>query len=138
LAIAELARDSAGSLRVIRHKSTTTNVASGKTLLGAALVVLAPPAGAGFLASVPSVGGAGAVAGHLHRTIPLNERVLATRLLEGHEFGVVLLAVNRHPADVEPLLSRADETFAMVSDWDGLDRAIEQEIADSQLNPSGT
>jgi hypothetical protein len=138
LAVAELARDAAGSLRVTRHKSTTTNVAWGKALLGAALVVVVPPAGAGFLASMPSVGGAGAVAGHLHRTIPLKERDLATGLLEGHESGVVLLAVNRRPADVEPLLRRANETLAMVSVWNGLDRAIEQEIADSQLNPSGT
>lgn len=138
IAVAELARDAAGSLRVIRHQSTTTNVAWGRALLGAALVLVVPPAGAGFLVSVPSVGGAGAVAGHIHRTIPREERDRATELLERHESGVILLAVNRRPRDVEPLLGRADETFTMVSVWDGLDRAIEQEIAESQANPSGT
>ncbi|HWL48739.1 MAG TPA: hypothetical protein VNT92_02600 [Acidimicrobiia bacterium] len=138
MAVAELSRDAAGSLRVIRHKSTTTNVAWGRALLGAALVYVVPVAGAGFLASVPSVGGAGAVVGHLHRTIPREERDLATGLLERHESGLVLLAVNRRPRDVEPLLGQADETFAMMSSWNGLDRAIEQEIAESQSNPSGT
>jgi len=138
LAIAELARDAAGSLRVIRHKSTTTNVAWGMALLGAALVLVVAPAGARFLVSVPTVVGAGAVAGHLHRSIPRQKRDRATALLEGHDAGVVLLAVNRCPADVEPLLSRADETLAMASVWDGIDRAIEQEIAEAQVNPSGT
>lgn len=138
LAIAELARDAAGSLRVIRHTSTTTNVAWGMALLGAALVLVAAPAGARFLASVPTVLGAGAVAGHLHRAIPRAKRDLATALLEGHDAGVVLLAVNRCPADVEPLFGRADETLAMASVWDGLDWAIEQEIAEAQVNPSGT
>ena len=138
MAIAELSRDAAGSLRVIRHETTTTNVAWGRALLGAALVLVAPPAGAGFLISVRSVGGAGAVAAQLHRTIPCEERDRATRLLERSECGLVLLAVNRRSADIEPLLDRADETFAMESFWNGLDRAIEQEIAESQANPSGT
>ncbi len=138
LAIAELARDAAGSLRVIRHKSTTTNVAWGMALLGAALVVVVAPAGARFLVSVPTVVGAGAVASHLHRTIPRKKRVQAAGLLEGHDAGLVLLAVNRRPDDVEPLLSRADEKLAAAAVWDGLDRAIEQEIAEAQVNPSGT
>ena len=138
LAIAELARDAAGSLRVIRHKSTTTNVAWGMALLGAALVIVVAPAGARFLVSVPTVVGAGAVAGHLHRTIPRKKCDRATGLLDGHNAGVVLLAVNRRPRDVEPLLARADQTFAIESVWDGLDRAIEQEIAEAQVNPSGT
>jgi hypothetical protein len=138
LAIAELARDAAGTLRVIRHKSTTTNVAWGMALLGAALVVVVAPAGARFLVSVPTVVGAGAVAGHLHRTIPRQKRDRATGLLERQEAGVVLLAVNRRPGDVEPLLALADEMFAIESVWDGLDRAIEQEVAEAQVNPSGT
>ena len=138
MAVAELARDAAGSLRVIRHETTATEVAWGRTMLGAALVLVVPPAGAGFLASVPSVGGAGALAGHLHRTISCEERDHATRLLETHGSGVVLLAVNRRPADIEPLLVRAEETYAMESVWNGLDQAIEQEIAESMANPSGT
>jgi len=138
LAVAELARDTAGSSQVIRHNCTATNIAWSRALLAAALVLVVPPAGAGFLASVRSVGGAGAVAGHLHRTISREERDRAAGLLERRGSGVVLLAVNRHPRDVEPLLRRAEETFAMESAWNGLDRAIEQEIAEAQVNPSGT
>jgi len=138
MAIAEVARDAAGSLRVIRHETTMTNVAWGRALLGAALVLVAPAAGARFVSSVPAVGGAGAVAGHLDRTIPRKDRDRAARLLEQHKTGLVVLAVNRRPADVEPLLVSADETFAMESVWNGLDRAIEQEIAEAQANPSGT
>jgi hypothetical protein len=138
IVVAELARDAAGTLQVIRHQCATTNAGWSRALLGAALVFIVPAAGARFLASVRSVGGAGAVAGHLQRTIPPEARAQATSLLEGHDSGVVLVAVNWRPTEVEPLLGPADQTFVMLSAWNGLDRAIEQEIAESQVNPSGT
>jgi hypothetical protein len=138
LSVAELERDTAGSLRVARYQRSSTNVAWGSALLAAALVLVVPTAGARFLASMRSVGGTGAVADHLHRTIPRKERDRATGLLEGHESGVVVLAVNLPAEDIELHFAQATETLVMVSWWDGLDRAIEQEIADAQVNPSGT
>lgn len=135
--VAELGPNMAGILRVVRHDSGPMNPAWGSTLLAASLVVFVAPVGAGFVAAVPAVGGAGAVTSHLERTIPRRARDLAARLLEGRQ-GVVVVAADRSPGDVEALLGRADGSLAMATTWNGLDRAIEQEIAYAQVNPSGT
>jgi hypothetical protein len=128
-ALAVLTKDEAGTLQVERHDSTAKHLAWGGALLGAALVVVAPPAGASLLATSGGLGGAGAIAGHLHHNIPKRYVEEAGDLLESGESGLIVVAVNSKGSDIEPLLAHADKVTVADTTWGGLDDTIERELA---------
>jgi uncharacterized membrane protein len=137
-AVAVLTKDVAGKLEVERHDSTAKHLAWGGALLGAALVVVAPPAGASVLATAGAVGGAGALVGHFHHNIPKKDVDAIADLLESGQSGLIIVAVNRLGTDIEPLLSNANKTVVTNTTWGDLDAELEKEIAKAQNNPRGS
>src|SRR5437868_8535296 len=105
-AAAVLTKDEDGNLRVERHDTTAKHMA----WVGAALVVIAPPAGAAALAGGA---GAGALVGHFWRNIPKSKIDEAAELLESGESGLIVVAVNRKGNDIAPLLARAEKMVAI-------------------------
>ena len=53
-------------------------------------------------------------------------------LLESGESGLIVVAVNKWGADIEPLLLNAEKSIVVNTTWGDLDEAIEKEIADAQ------
>ncbi len=137
-AVAVLTKDASGKLQVERHDSTAKHLAWGGAILGAALVVVAPPAGASVLASAGVIGGAGAMVGHFHRNIPKQDVEAVAELLESGQSGLVVVAVNRLGTDIEPLLANADKTVITNTTWGDLDVEIEKEIANAQDSPNNS
>jgi uncharacterized membrane protein len=129
-AVAVLTKDSSGNLAVDRHDSTAKHLAWGGALLGAALVVVAPPVGAAAL--VGSGAGAGALVGHFHHNIPKEFVNEAGDLLESGESGLIVVAVNRKGSDIEPLMSHAEKTTVVDTVWGDLDETIEKELAEAE------
>ena len=136
MAVAVLTKDASGSLQVERHDSTAKHLAWGGAILGAALVVVAPPVGAAVLAS-GTAAGAGAIVGHFHHNIPKKDVEAAAEVLESGQSGLIVIAVNRRGEDIEPLLKNADKTAVTNTTWGSLDAEIAQEIANAQ-KPSGS
>jgi uncharacterized membrane protein len=132
MALAVLTKDASGKLQVERHDSTAKHLAWGGVILGAALVVVAPPVGAGVLASSGAVGGSGAIVGHFHHNIPKKDVEEAADLLESGQSGLIVVAVNRRGGDIEPLLRNADKKAVTETTWGDLDAEIDKEIADAQ------
>jgi hypothetical protein len=131
MAVAVLTKDAAGNVQVERHDSTTKHLAWGGAILGAALVVVAPPVGAAVLAS-GAAAGAGAWVGHFHHNIPKKDVEAAANLLEAGHSGLIVVAVNRRGEDIEPLLRNADKTVVTNTTWGNLDAEIDKEIANAQ------
>jgi hypothetical protein len=136
-AIAVLTKDASGNLQIERHDSTAKHLTWGGALLGAALVVVAPPVGASVLASAGAVGGAGALVGHFHHNIPKADVEAAGELLESGQSGLIVVAVNKAGTDIEPLLSHAEKTSVTQTSWGELDAEIAKEISDAQKAASG-
>jgi hypothetical protein len=136
--IAVLTTDASGTLRIERHDSTAKHLAWGGALLGSALTLVAPTAGAGFLASSRSVGGAGAVVDRFRHKISNKDIEAAAGILASGVAGLVVVAVNQRGEDIEPLFQKAIAAFTTTTTWGDLDAKIEQELADAQANPSGT
>jgi hypothetical protein len=137
MAVAVLTKDDLGKLEVERHDSTAKHFAWGGALLGAALVVVAPPAGAAVLAGGAGAG-AGALIGHFWHNIPKEDVQAAGELLEAGESGLLVVAVNRAGTDIEPLLSGAESTKVTQTTWGDLDAELEKELADAQKAASGS
>ncbi len=53
-------------------------------------------------------------------------------LLEFGESGLIVVAVNKWGADLEPLLANAEKSVVVNTTWGDLEDAIEKEIADAQ------
>ena len=121
-AVAVLTKDEDGDLQVERHDTTAKHMA----WLGAALVVVAPPAGAAALAGGA---GAGALVGHFWRNIPKDKVREAGDLLESGESGLIVVAVNRNGSDIEPLLSRAEKKVMINTVVGDLDAQMDKELA---------
>jgi uncharacterized membrane protein len=109
LSVAVLTKDDAGDLKVDRHNSSTEPMALSGAMLGAALVLLAPPAGVAVVAAGGGVGaGAGALVGYFWRALPKSKVKELSDLLDSGESGVVLVATNPQGIDVEQMLANAE------------------------------
>jgi hypothetical protein len=138
MALAVLTKDASGTLQVERHDSTAKHLAWGGAILGAALVVVAPPVGASVLASAGATAGAGAFVGHFHHNIPKKDVEAAGELLESGQSRLIVVAVNRRGEDIEPLLKNADKTQVTNTTWGDLDAEIEKELANAQTGGDQT
>ena len=131
-AIAVLTKDADGNLQVERHDTTAKHLAWGGAILGAAMVVVNPAIGAGMVAAAGAGAGAGALVGHFHHNIPKKDVEAIADLLDSGESGLIVVAVNKLGADLEPLLLNAEKCVVVNTTWGDLDEAIEKEIADAQ------
>lgn len=131
-AIAVLSKDANGTLQVERHDSTAKHLAWGGALLGGALCLVAPPAGAAVLATAGGVAGAGGIVGHFHHNIPKREVEEAGHLLEDGESGLFVVAVNRRGEEMTPLMEHAEKTWSTNTQWGNLDSVINKELAEAE------
>jgi hypothetical protein len=113
IAVAVLTKGADGQLEVERHDSTAKHLAWGGALLGAALVVVAPPVGIGMLAAGGTAAGAGGIVGHFHKNIPKATVAQMGDLLEAGQSGLVVAAVNKNGRDIEPLLANAEKKIVV-------------------------
>lgn len=135
LAVAVLTKDEHGDLQLERHDTSAKHLAWGGALLGAALVVVAPPAGVSTLATIGGAAGAGGLVGHLWRNIPKDLAQEAGELLESGESGLLVVGVN--PAiDVASMFGRADRTKVITTVAGDLDAVIDRALRDAQANDS--
>ncbi len=125
-AVAVLTKDDAGKLQVERHDTTAKHLA----WVGAALAVVAP--GVGVVAGA----GAGALVGHFHHNIPKKDVEAIGELLESGQSGLIVVAVNKVGADIQPLLSGAEKSVVVQTTWGDLDAELENEIAKAQTDSS--
>lgn len=110
IAAAVLTKNAAGELEVERHDSTAKHLAWGGAILGAALVVVAPPAGVAALAAGGGVlAGAGGIVGHFWRNIPKEDIRKAGELLDNGQSGLIVVAVNKKGTDIAPLLGKPED-----------------------------
>jgi len=136
IAAAVVTKNEQGELQVERHDSSGKHVAWGGALVGAALVVIAPPAGIGALATVGAFAGAGGIVGHLWRNIPKGQVTEASELLDSGESGLLVVAVNPL-SDLESLLSRADKSVTFATVAGDLDAAFKKAVLDAQQAKAG-
>jgi uncharacterized membrane protein len=109
IAAAVLTKNAAGELEVERHDSTAKHLAWGGAILGAALVVVAPPAGIAALATGGgALAGAGGIVGHFWHTIPKDDIQKASGLLDSGQSGLIVVAVNKKAREVAPMLGKTD------------------------------
>jgi uncharacterized membrane protein len=120
--VAVLTKDENGDLQVERHDSTAKHTA----WLGAALVVVAPPAG---IAALAGGAGAGALVGHFWHNIPKDKIREAADLLDSGESGLIVVAVNKNGNDIEPLLARAEKVVVINTVAGDLDAQMDKELA---------
>jgi len=106
--VAVLAKDADGELQVERHDSTAKHFAWGGALLGAALVIVAPPVGiAAIAAGAGAVAGAGGIVGHFWNNIPKEKLGEVSELIHSGEAALLIVAVNHKGTDIAPLLENA-------------------------------
>jgi hypothetical protein len=132
-ALAVLAKDAGGSLRVERANSTAKHLVWGGALLGGALFVLAPATGVGMLATV-GLSGAGAIIGHIRRNTDPADLAGAADLLTNGDRGLVAVVVNRRADVVTPLLAHAAARSSVDMVWGDL----EEELCQYFANPLDT
>lgn len=133
LAVAVVTKGADGKLTVDRHDSSAKHLAWGGAIVGAALTVIAPPAGiavlSGGAASIAVLSGAGGIIGHLHRNIPKDKVAEMEALLESGQAGLVIVAVNPKGSDIGALLANAQKkvvTDAVPQGKDAEDDALEK------------
>lgn len=136
LAIAVVEKEADGKLKIDRHNSSAKHAAWGTGVLGGALTVISAPLGLVFLgplAATAAVWAAvGGFAGHFWNNIPKDEVRRMSDILEGGEFGLVVVAVNPKGTDIAALLANAEEKVVtdQVIDTDGaLDQAFDEAVA---------
>lgn len=130
MACAVLTKDENGRLQTERHDSTTKHFVWGGAILGAALVVVAPPVGAAILAG--GAAGAGALVGHFWHNIPKADVEAAGALLEAGESGLIIVAVNKTGTDITPMLGGAEKVQVSETTWGTLDAEIDKELDAAQ------
>ena len=91
-----------------------------------------PAVGAGIDAAAGGVPARARLVGHLHHNIPKKDVEAIADLLESGESGLIVVAVNKLGADIEPLLANAEKSVVVNTTWGDLDEAIEKEIADAE------
>jgi hypothetical protein len=131
-AAAVLTRDSEGSLHVERHNSTAKHLEWGGALLGAALVVLAPPTGIETLARV-GWSGAGAMVGHYRHHAPPEDLAAIAGVLGAGDCALVVVVVNRSGQAMSPLLTRADLRASVEMPWGDLEDELSVDFAHPTL-----
>lgn len=130
MAVAVLTKDAEGNVQVDRHDTTAKHLA----WLGAALVVVAPPAG---VIAIGTGAGAGALVGHFWRNIPKEKIAEASDLLDSGDSGLIVVAVNRKGSDIKPLLSHAQKSTVIETVAGDLDERIDTEIAEAKAAKAG-
>jgi hypothetical protein len=125
MTVAVLTKDEAGELQVDRHNSTARKMAWGGAILGAALVLVAPPTGLAAIAAGGGVGaGAGGIVGHFWRNIPKEKVREVGDLLNSGESGLLIVAVNQKGTDIKPLLTNAERSVVVDTKAGDLDKAF--------------
>lgn len=133
LSVAVLSKGSTGELEVDRHNSTTRTGAWGGAVLGAALVLIAPPAGVAAMATGGmAMAGVGALVGRLWKAIDREEIDRVGDVLRGGESGLLTVAVNRRGADISPLLANAEASAVIETCAGDLDTAFDGALAKTQ------
>jgi hypothetical protein len=117
--VAVLTHDPDGTTHVVRSKSTAKHVLWGGALLGGALFVVAPSAGAELLAAT-GFSGAGVIVEHIHLNTDPSRLAEMTAVLEEGSFGLAVVVLNCHSQAVTPLLPHADRTIALDMSWGDL------------------
>ena len=79
-----------------------------------------------MVAAAGAGAGAGALVGHFHHNIPKKDVEAIADLLESGESGLIIVAVNKWGADIEPLLLNAEKCIVVDIDLGDLDDAIEK------------
>lgn len=129
LSVAVLTKDDVGDLRIERHNSSTSRMGWSGAVLGAALVVVAPPAGAAALGAGGGVGaGAGALVGFFWRNLPKSKAKEVSELLESGEAGLLLVATNPQDVDVEALLTGAERCVVIATKAGDFERTFAEAV----------
>jgi uncharacterized membrane protein len=130
ISVAVLSKDATGELEVERHNSTTKPMAWSGAVLGAALVVIAPPTGvAALVAGGGAMAGAGALVGHFWKAVDRERIDEVGELLRAGEAGLLVIAVNRKGTDITPLLVNAEGSVIIETVAGDLDAAFELALA---------
>jgi len=127
-AVALLSTDPSGTLRVERSSSTAEHLLWGGALLGGAVFVLAPAAGAEMLATA-GLSGVGAIVYHLRRNTDPAELAEAARLLDEGTCGLAVVVVNRRGAVLTPLLAHAERSGSVDLLWGELEEELGRDFA---------
>ena len=127
-AIALLTHGADGTAHVGRSKSTAKHIAWGGALLGGALFVVAPSAGAELLTAT-GLTGAGVIVEHIHLNTDAPRLAETAELLEQGTFGLVVVALNWESQAVTPLLPNADRTIALDMSWGDLEEELSEDPA---------
>jgi uncharacterized membrane protein len=126
MAVAVLTKDANGELQLERHDSTAKHFAWSGALLGAALVVVAPPVGiAAVAAGGAGVAAAGGIVGHFWNNIPKEKIREVSDLLHAGQSGLLIVAVNHKGTDIAPLLDKAEKKTVIETTAGDLDAAFE-------------
>jgi hypothetical protein len=126
--IAVLAHDDDGTAHVARSKSTAKHILWGGALLGGALFVVAPSAGAELLTAT-GLSGAGVIVEHIHLNADPAGLAETTALLEVSAFALVVVVLNCGSRAVTPLLPHADRTIALDMSWGDLEAELSEDPA---------
>ena len=114
IAAAIVAKDEDGELKISRHDTTSATLAWTGGLVGALLVIIAPPVGAmffagGVAATAGVLAGAGGITGHYYHNIPKEDLQELGETLEQGQASLVVVAVDRLDADIEDAITHADK-----------------------------
>jgi len=104
-----------GELAVDAHVSTSSGPVWSGAILAAALTVLAPPVGIGFLAkvvgSMAALAGIHALASHFWNNVPQDDLRRMSELLESGQAAILVVASGPDDQEVDRLLSMATTTI---------------------------
>jgi hypothetical protein len=127
-AIAVVTRDADGRLEVGRTNSTAKHLEWGGALLGGALFVVAPAAGADLLATV-GLSGAGAIVGHIRQNADPSALAATAEILESNTTGLVVVLVNHRGEGVTPLLGHAAHRSCVHMVWGDLEEELAHDFS---------
>jgi hypothetical protein len=130
--LAVLTRDADGRLHVGRNNSTAKHLEWGGALLGGALFVVAPAAGAEVLAAV-GLNGAGAIIGHFRDNADPSELGAASTVLELGTSALVVVLVNRRGDAVSSLLEGADHRSSVHVVWGDLEEELAHDFSRARV-----
>jgi uncharacterized membrane protein len=135
--VAVLTKDADGDLQVERHDSTAKHFAWGGALIGAALVIVAPPVGiAAVAAGGAALAGAGGIVGHFWNNISKEKLGEISELLHSGDSGLLIVAVNHKGTDITPLLENAENKTVIETKAGDLDAAFEHGLEKAQASSS--
>lgn len=137
LSVAVLTKDETGELEVERHNSSTKKLAWGGAALGAALVLVAPPAGFAALAATGgTMAGAGAIVGHFWRSMDRETINQVGDLLRSGQSAILLVAVEPDGTDISSLLVNSDHIVVVQTNAGDIDSAFQAAVSQSERQPT--